>query len=131
MEQTIEKCKAQLEFCRVREQEAEQQHEAQSLPNASEDQDNPHDDQDHTEGAEAVEAAASEGNLAVTPEEERMLLDSENPGAGESPTAVVAGEMARIQVSAPLKALAKGGEASTETTPPAPTQVPHLKEKNL
>ena len=119
-----------MEFCRAREQEAEQ-HEAPLPPNASEDQDKPHDDQDHTEGAEAVEAAASKGNLTVTPEEERMLLDSENPGAGESPTAVVAGEMARIQVSAPLEALAKGGEASTETTPPAPTQVPHLKEKNL
>ena len=133
LEQTIKIPEAQLELCRAHEREPKQQHEAPSPSNASsslEDQDNPHDDQDHAEGAEAAEAAASEGNLAVTPEEERMLLDSEDPGVGESPTAaVVMGGMARMQVSAPLEAPAKGGEASTETTPPAPTQVLHLKEE--
>ena len=107
-----------MALCRSCEQEVDAQPEASS---SSEDENRP-PEEDHTEGAEAAEVAASEGNLAVTPEEERVLLDSGPTEVEESPTAtMVTGEMARMQVSEPPKAPAEGGEASTEAPPPVPT----------
>ena len=91
-----------MALCRSHEGEVDGQPEASS---SSEDENCPPEGEDHAEGAEAAEAVASEGNLAVTPEEERVLLDSGPTEVGESPTtAVVMGEMARMQVSEPPEA---------------------------
>ena len=91
LEHSIQKREAQLALCRSREQEVDGQLEASS---SSEDENHP-PEEDRAEGAEAAEAAASEGNLAVMPEEERVLLDSGPTEVEESPTAaVVMGEMA-------------------------------------
>ena len=118
LEHSIQKREAQLAVCRSREQEVDEQLEASS---SSEDENRP-PKEDRAEGAEAVEAAASEGNLAVTPEEERVLLDSGPTEVEESPTAVmVTGEMAQMQVSEPPEAPAEGAEAYTEAPPPVPT----------
>ena len=109
LEHSIQKREAQLAVCRSREQEVDEQPETSS---SLEDE----------KGAEAAEAAASEGNLAVTPEEERVLLDSGPTEVEESPTAImVTGEMAQMQVSEPPEAPAEGAEASTEAPPPVPT----------
>ena len=81
-----------MALCRSCEREVDGQQEVSSSSSSSsswEGEDHPPEGEDHAEGAEAVEAAASEGNLAVRPEEERMLLDSEPTEAGESPTAAV------------------------------------------
>ena len=54
--------------------------------------------------ADGTQAAASEGNLAITPEEEKILLGSEISAAGDSPTsetASVTGDLARMQVNSP------------------------------
>ena len=118
LEHSIQKCEAQLAVCRSREQEVDEQPETSS---SSEDENRP-PEEDHAEGEEAAEGAASEGNLAVTPEEERVLLNSGPTEVEESPTAVmVTGEMARMQVSEPPEAPAEGAEASTEALPPVPT----------
>ena len=118
LEHSIQKREAQLAVCQSREQEVDGQPEASS---SSEDENHP-PEQDRAEGAEAAEAAASEGNLAVMPDEERVLLDSGPTEVEESPIAVmVTGEMARMQVSECPEALAEGGEASTKAPPPVPT----------
>ena len=118
LEHSIQKREAQLALCRSHKQEVDGQLEASY---SSEDENRP-PEEDRAEGAEAAEAAASEGNLAVMPEEERVLLDSGPTKVEESPTAiVVTGEMARMQVSEPPEAPAKGAEASTEAPPPVPT----------
>ena len=107
-----------MAVCQSREQEVDEQSETSS---SSEDENRP-PEEDRAEGEEAAEAAASKGNLAVTPEEERVLLDSGPTEVEESPTAVVVmGEMARMQVSEPPEAPAEGAEASTEAPPPVPT----------
>ena len=118
LEHSIQKRETQLAVCRSREQEVDGQPETSS---SSEDKNRP-PEEDHAEGAEAAEAAASEENLAVTPEEERVLLDSGPTEVEESPTAImVMREMARMQVSEPPEAPAEGAEASTEALPPVPT----------
>ena len=98
LEHSIKKREAQLALCRSHEREVDGQQEASSSSSSSsssEGEDRPPEGEDHAEGAEAAEAAASKGNLTVTPEEERMLLDSEPTEAGEIPTAaMVMGEMA-------------------------------------
>ena len=107
-----------MAVCRSRKQEVDEQPETSS---SSEDENRP-PKEDRAEGEEATEAAASEGNLAVTPKEERVLLNSGPTEVEESPTAVVVmGEMAQMQVSEPPEAPAEGAEASTEAPPPVPT----------
>ena len=55
--------------------------------------------------AEGTQAASSEGNLAVTPEEEQILMGGQTPQTGDGPaseTASVTRGLARLQVNTPL-----------------------------
>ena len=70
--------------------------------------------------ADGTPAASSEGNLAITPEEEKILLGSQTPQTGDIPafkTASVTGDLARMQVKTPLHQQPEGGDASMETLP--------------
>ena len=70
---------------------------------------------------DGTQAASSEGNLAVTPEEEKILLGSQTPQTGDSPaseTALVTGDLARMQVNSPPHQQPEGGDALMETLPP-------------
>ena len=65
-------------------------------------------------------AVSSEGNLTITPEEEKILLGSQTPQTGDIPafeTASVTGDLARMQVNTPLHGQPEGGDASMETSP--------------
>ena len=71
--------------------------------------------------ADGTQAASSEGNLTVTPEEEKILLGSQTPQTGDSPaseTASVTGDLARMQVISPPHQQPEGGDALMETSPP-------------
>ena len=71
--------------------------------------------------AEGTQAASSEGNLTITPEEEKILLGSQTPQAGDSPaseTASVTGDLARMRVNTPPHQQPEGDDASMETSPP-------------
>ena len=71
--------------------------------------------------ADGTQAASSDSNLAITPEEEKILLGSQTPQTGDSPaseTASVTGDLARMQVSTPLHQQSEGGDALMETSPP-------------
>ena len=70
---------------------------------------------------DGTQAAFSEGNLTVTPEEEKILLGSQTPQTGDSPaseTTSVTGDLARMQVNSPLHQQPGGGDALMETSPP-------------
>ena len=70
---------------------------------------------------DGTQAASSEGNLTITPEEEKILLGSQTPQTGDSPasdTTSVTGDLARMQVNTPPHQQPEGGDASMETSPP-------------
>ena len=71
--------------------------------------------------ADGTKAASSEGNLAITPEEEQILLESQTPQTRDSPaseTTSVTRDLARMQVNTPPHQQPEGGDASMETSPP-------------
>ena len=71
--------------------------------------------------ADGTQAASSEGNLAITPEEEKIVLGSQTPQTGDSPaseTTSVTGNLARMQVTTPLHQQPEGDDASMEASPP-------------
>ena len=71
--------------------------------------------------ADGTQAASSEGNFTITPEEEKILLGSQTPQTGDSPaseTTSVTGDLARMQVNTPPHQQPEGGDASMETSPP-------------
>ena len=71
--------------------------------------------------ADGTQAASSEGNLAITPEEKKILLGSQTPQTGDSPaseTTSVTGDLARMPVNTPPHQQPEGGDASMETSPP-------------
>ena len=73
--------------------------------------------------ADGPQAASSEGNLTITPEEEKIFLGGQTPQTGDSPaseTASVTGDLARLQVNTPPHQQSEGGDASMETSPPLP-----------
>ena len=142
IEAAIERYKNRLEECRLMEHEARNKDPDWSTDQTSGDvvvessteesvassssSDHPDDpevqppEQADTDGAQAV---SSEGNLAVTPEEEEILLGGETPQTGDSQaseTALVTGDFARMQVNSPLHQQPEGGDASMETSPPLP-----------
>ena len=72
--------------------------------------------------AGCTQAASSEGNLTITPEEEKILLGSQTPQTGDNPaseTTSVTGDLARMQVNTPPHQQSEGGDASMETSPPS------------
>ena len=71
--------------------------------------------------ADGTQTASSEGNLAITPEEEKILLGSQTPQTGDSfasDTASVTRDLARMHVNTPPHQQPEGGDASMETSPP-------------
>ena len=81
--------------------------------------------------ADGTQAMSSEGNLAITPEEEKILLGSQTPQTGDIPaseTTSVTGDLARMQVNTPPCQQSEVGDASMETSPPLSysTEVPCL-----
>ena len=71
--------------------------------------------------ADGTQAVSSEGNLTVTPAEEKILLGSQTPQTGDSPaseTTSVTGDLARMQVNSSLYQQPEGGDAMMETSPP-------------
>ena len=71
--------------------------------------------------ADGTQAASPEGNLTITPKEEKIHLGSQTPQTGDSPaseTASVIGELARMQVNTPPHQQPEGDNALMETSPP-------------
>ena len=95
--------------------------ESESSTSSSDDPDNPEAQPLEQADAEGTQVAPSEGNLAITPEEEEILLGGETPQTGygqASETASVTGDLARMQVNSPLHEQPEDGDASMETSPP-------------
>ena len=137
---TIERYADQLEECRFREHEAQSRDQDQPASEASKDvivessteesvasssspgcPNSPEVQPQEQDDAGGTQATSSEGNLAITPEEEKILLGSQTPQTGDSPaseTASVTGDLARMQVNTPLHQQPEDGDASMETSPP-------------
>ena len=140
IEATIERYKDRLKECQFREYEAQSRDQDQPVPQASDDvvvessteesvasssspghPNSPQVQPQEQADAEGTQAASSEGNLAITPEEEKILLGSQTPQAGDSPaseTTSVTGDLARMWVNTPLHQQPEGGDALMETSPP-------------
>ena len=132
---SIERYVNRLEECRFREHEAQSRDQDRLASQAGEDvivesstvesSPGPPDctevqPQEQTD-ADGTQATSSEGNLTITPEEEKILLGSQTPQTGDSPaseTASVTVDLARIQVNIPLHQQSEGGDASIETSLP-------------
>ena len=132
---TIKRYEDRLEECQFREHEAQSRDQDRLASQACEDvivesstaesspghPDSPGVQPQEQADADGTQAASSEGNLAITPEEEKILLGSQTPQAGDSPaseTASVTGDLARMQVNTPPHQQLEGGDASMETSPP-------------
>ena len=140
IEATIERYANQLEECWFREHEAQSRDQDRPASQASHDvmvessteesvvSSSSHGHPDGSEvqpqeqaDADGTQAAPSEGNLAVMPEEDKILLGSQTPQTGDSPaseTASVTGDLARMQVNTPPHQQPEGDDASMETSPP-------------
>ena len=130
----------QLEECQFREHEAQSRDLDQPAFQASDDvmvessteesvasssfpghPDSPEVQPQEQADADGTQAASSEGNLAITPEEEKILLGSQTPQRGDSfasDTASVTRDLARMHVNTPPHQQPEGGDASMETSPP-------------
>ena len=139
IEASIERYEDQLEECQFREHEAQSRDEDQPASQASDDvmvessaeesvasssspvcPDGPEVQPQEQADADGTPAASSEGNLIITPEEEKILLGSQTPQTGDIPafeTASVTGDLARMQVNTSLHQQPEGGDASMETSP--------------
>ena len=65
--------------------------------------------------AEGIQAGASDGNLAVSPKEERILMGEQTSTVGQSPasdTSSMTGSMATLQLHTPPHEGTKGDETS-------------------
>ena len=140
IEATIERYANRLKECQFREHEAQNGDQDQPAFQASDEvmvessteesvasssspghPDSPEVQPQEQADADGTQAASSEGNLAITPEEEKILLGSQTPQTGDSPaseTTSVTGDLARMQVNSPLHQQPEGGDASMETSPP-------------
>ena len=125
--------------CRIKELEARNETQTRPLDQApddvrmeteeSESSSSSSDDPDDSEAQpleqaeeEGAQAAPSEDNLAITPEE-KILLGDETPQTEDgqaTETASVTGDLARMQVNSPPHAPPKDGDAPMETSPPLP-----------
>ena len=95
--------------------------ESETSSSSSDDPDDPEAQPPEQADVEGAQVAPSEGNLAVTPAEEKILLGGETPQTGDgqaSETASVTGDLARMQVNSPPHEQPKDGDASMETSPP-------------
>ena len=139
IEATIERYVNRLEECRFREHEAQSRDQDRPAFQASENvmvessteesvasssspghPNSPEVQPQEQADTDGTQAASSEGNLAVTPEEEKILLGSQTPQTGDSPTsetASVTGDLARMQVNSPPHQQPEGGDALMETSP--------------
>ena len=137
IEATIED---RLEECRFREHEAQSRDQDQPASQASDNvmvessteesvasssspghPDSPEVQPQEQADADGTQAASFEGNLTITPEEEKILLGSQTPQTGDSPaseTVSVTGDLARMQVNTPPHKQPESGDASMETSPP-------------
>ena len=140
IEATIERYANRLKECQFREHEAQSRDQDQPAFQASDDvmvessteesvasssspgcPDSPEVQPQEQADADGTQAASSEGNLAITPEEEKILLGSQTPQTGESPasdTASVTRDLTRMQVNTPPHQQPEGGDAMMETSPP-------------
>ena len=137
LEDTIDQYENLLEECQLRDNEA--QHGDQDRPDSQEEDDvrvessreeeesdSPNPDspdcsnipetQPHLEAdVESTQAGTSEGNLAVTPKEERILMQDQPMQTGLSPasdTTSVMGDLARLQVHTPPHQGPEDGDTS-------------------
>ena len=95
--------------------------ESESSTSSSNDPDDPEAQPPEQADAEGAQVAASEGNLAVTPKEEKILFGSETPQTGDgqaTETASVTGDLARMQVNSPPHEQPEDGDAPMETSTP-------------
>ena len=95
--------------------------ESESSTSSSDDPDDPEAQPLEQADGEGAQVAPSEGNLAVTPKEEKILLGGETPQTGDSQaseTASVTGDLARMQVNSPLHEQPEDGDAPMKTSPP-------------
>ena len=136
IEATIERYANRLKECRFREHEAQSRDQDQPAFQASDEvmvessteesvasssspghPNSPEVQPQEQADADGTQAASSDGNLAVTPEEEKILLGSQTPQTGDSPaseTASVTRDLARMQVNSPLHQQAEGGDVPPE-----------------
>ena len=123
IEATIERYMNRLEEYQFREHDAQSRDQDRPVPQASDDvvvessteesvasssspgcPDSPEVQPQEQADADDTQAASSEGNLAITPEEEKILLGSQTPQTGDSPaseTASVTRDLARMRVTTP------------------------------
>ena len=95
--------------------------ESESSTSSSDDPDDPEAQPPEQADAEGAQVTPSEGNLAVTPEEEKILMGDETPQTGDgqaTETASVTGDLARMQVNSPPHEQPEDGDAPMETSPP-------------
>ena len=95
--------------------------ESESSTSSSNDPDDPETQPPEQADAEGTQVTPSEGNLAVTHEEEKILLGGETPQRGDgqaTETASVTRDLARMQVNSPLHEQPEDGDAPMETSPP-------------
>ena len=138
--EAIERFKNRLEECRLMELEAWNEdwtrpldqapddvrveipmEESESSTSSSNDPDDPEVQPPEQADAEGAQVAPPEGNLAVTPEEEKILIGDETPQTGDgqaTETASVTGDLARMQVNSPPHEQPEDGDTPMETSPP-------------